>query len=130
MKKALVASMVLFVFFGFIKMVAAETAFDPQLLVGEWKGLWSNQFGSDSFYMTIKKVEGEKVYGMVYTQGPAQYHNIDRPFIGTIDLKNMNLSGTSAKSTFSFTIVNIQRMEGWGTATIRSDIWVEKTKTK
>jgi len=40
--------------------------FDPQSLIGEWQGTWSlmAQRGvTGNYYITIKNVDGEKVYG-------------------------------------------------------------------
>lgn len=105
-------------------IVVTPPTIDPKSLIGEWKGEWSNSYGRDSVYLTIKNVDGEKFSGTVYIKGRASYHNRDLPYIGT--LKDTTLSMSYGTIIFNFTLINDHRMEGSALANTRASIWLEK----
>jgi len=48
-------------------------AFEPQSLVGDWKGYWNAETGGDEMSMTITKVEAARVEGTLLVRGPQTY---------------------------------------------------------
>ena len=51
----------------------SQLSVNPQSLVGEWHGDWQWSRGrgeNGKYYLTIQKVEGDKVYGRVEFTGP------------------------------------------------------------
>ena len=68
-----------------LAMVSRAGAFEPQQLVGEWGGEWSASAQRGDLYITIKKVDADRVEGTVYIRGPQRYHNRDLPFVGKLE---------------------------------------------
>jgi hypothetical protein len=110
---------------------------DSTALIGEWRGRWThNQIAamSDSTYITIKKVEGDKVSGTSWITGPnRQYHNRDLDTKGSIVLVKdgpvrLELDAGGFAS-FTLSLVSGNKLEGelkGASGTAR----VELTKTK
>ena len=77
--------------------VQAQTV-DPQSLIGEWRGAWAwtnNPSVNGQYYMTITKVEGDKVYGRVERGGlPAAYRAV----------ANFNFAGTLSGYVLTFVV--------------------------
>jgi len=119
MRKTLSFATVFVVFFFilvFTQIAVAEiaSAFDSQSLVGEWWGEWSTLNGqfSDRIYITVKKIEGNKVFGVVEAAGADKYLRYEK-FEGT--LEGNVLSITLSKLWLRLTIEG-KTMEGnaWG----------------
>ncbi len=56
-------------------IASAQPAVDPQSLIGEWEGQWKGVSGYGQFggrlYLTIEKVDGDKVFGKTEFTGPS-----------------------------------------------------------
>lgn len=71
-------------------------AFDPQSLIGEWAGTWNN-LGPDAatargqYRLTIKKVEGGKVFCHLYFTNPSG--NFERDIVATLDGNRLRWGG-------------------------------------
>ena len=111
---------------------AAALAFDPQAIVGSWQGTWDTGQATGAYYITIKKVVGDKAEGTLYIDGPARYHRRDIQFTGTLDgaslsLKDVpTLSGSPVLNQV-FTISDDgTRMEGEGLGTVRAAFSLKK----
>jgi hypothetical protein len=82
------ACLALLLAFGVHEVRAADL--DPQSLLGEWQGTWSmasSRGTTGNYYITINKVEGDKVYG-----------RSERPASGNSAQSNWNFVGTLAGS--------------------------------
>lgn len=109
----------------------STSALEPQAIVGDWVGVWSNSLGaSDAVYMTVTKVSGERVEGTVYWQATpgAPSENHDVLFVGTLVGSTLSVRGAptvrgSPAVTFS---CNINRdgtqMAGFFQAADRSSV--------
>lgn len=68
-------------------MVSSAWALEPQAIVGDWVGEWSNGLGArDAVYLTVIRVLGDRVEGTVFwraTPGTAA-DNRDLSFVGTL----------------------------------------------
>jgi len=74
--------------FGGHEVRAADL--DPQALLGEWQGTWAmaaSRSSTGNYYITINKVEGNKVYG-----------RSERPATGKSGESNWNFVGTLAEN--------------------------------
>ena len=87
--------------------------FDPQSLIGEWQGTWSlmAQRGvTGNYYITIKKVDGEKVYGRSERPATTRTAESNWGFVGT--LAGNVLTVKNADFIMELT-VNGKTMAGW-----------------
>jgi hypothetical protein len=86
---------------------------DPQSILGEWQGTWamaSSRGSTGSYYITINKVEGEKVQG-----------RSERPASGKSAESNWNFVGTLAGNVMTVKTpdlameltINGKSMTGW-----------------
>ena len=86
---------------------------DPQALLGEWQGTWAmaaSRSSTGNYYITINKVEGNKVYG-----------RSERPATGKSGESNWNFVGTLAENVLTVKTpdlgmeltVNGKNMTGW-----------------
>ncbi len=86
---------------------------DDQALLGEWQGTWAvatNRGITGPYFITIKKVDGEKVYG-----------RSERPASGKTAESNWNFVGTKAGNVVTVKTndlameltVNDKTMTGW-----------------
>ena len=71
----------------------SQAPLDRQSLVGEWSGSWKNKnlpHINGKYYLTIEKVEVDKVYGQVEVSGPqtAQFK-----LLGTLDGNRLTFGG-------------------------------------
>jgi len=71
----------------------SQAPLDRQSLVGEWSGSWKNKnlpHINGKYYLTIEKVEVDKVYGQVEVSGPqtAQFK-----LLGTLDGNRLTSGG-------------------------------------
>jgi hypothetical protein len=114
-------------------MAWAAIAFEPQRLVGEWRGEWSIPTDRGDVYITITKVDGMRVEGTMWVRGPARYHNRDLPFVAA--LNGANLVATTPTQPGEPPIqwsldVNDEATQMVGTATgrARSDVKMSKKK--
>src|SRR5262244_2335821 len=101
-----------FLFMVGIHQVRGED-FDPQSLIGEWQGTWSlmAQRGvTGNYYITIKKVDGEKVYGRSERPATTRTAESNWGFVGT--LAGNVLTVKNADFIMELT-VNGKTMAGW-----------------
>ncbi len=108
-------------------------AFEPQSLVGEWKGYWNAETGGDEMSMTITKVEAARVEGTLLVRGPQTYQNRVTPFAG--HLLGKILSATTPTQPGSPPIIwslgiNDHGTEMVGQATVSRAATVTLKKTK
>jgi hypothetical protein len=76
--------------------VSVVSAIEPQALVGAWVGEWNNGLGvGDTVYMTVTKVAGDRVEGIVYWQATpgTPSENRDLPFVGTLVGSTLSVRG-------------------------------------
>lgn len=79
-----------------VASVSVVSAIEPQALVGAWVGEWNNGLGvSDTVYMTVTKVAGDRVEGTVYWQSTpgTPSENRDLSFVGTIVGSTLSVRG-------------------------------------
>ena len=105
------ACLALLLAFGVHEVRAADL--DPQALIGEWQGTWAmaaSRGSTGNYYITINKVEGDKVYG-----------RSERPATGKSAESNWNFVGTLAGNILAVKTpdlameltVNGKSMTGW-----------------
>ncbi len=83
---------------------------DPQTLLGEWWGDWNIATSSGRYYLTITRVEGQKVYGRVEVTGSrVAPYDIE----GTLEGKTLRYSSTDKQVTTELDIDG-DRMSGKG----------------
>ena len=75
---------------GLVVSAWPQETIDPQSLVGEWTGSWTNQqfsgrgdLGKGDYILTIERVEGNQVYGRGKIRGPKGTNEFD--VVGTLD---------------------------------------------
>jgi hypothetical protein len=71
-------------------MKSAQRTWTPRRLLGEWQGTWAmaaSRSSTGNYYITINKVEGNKVYG-----------RSERPATGKSGESNWNFVGTLAEN--------------------------------
>lgn len=92
---------------------ARAADFDPQSILGEWQGTWAmaqQRSATGNYYLTIKKVEGDKVQG-----------RSERPASGKTPESNWNFAGTLAGNVLTIKTgelamemtINGNSMTGW-----------------
>jgi hypothetical protein len=97
--------------FGVHEIRAADL--EPQALLGEWQGTWamaSSRSSTGNYYITINKVEGNKVYG-----------RSERPATSKSGESNWNFAGTLAENVLTVKTpdlameltINGKNMTGW-----------------
>ena len=105
------ACLALVLAFGVQAIRAADL--EPQALIGEWQGTWAmaaSRSSTGNYYITINKVEGNKVYG-----------RSERPATGKSGESNWNFVGTLAENVLTVKTpdlgmeltVNGKNMTGW-----------------
>jgi len=105
------ACLALVLAFGVQEIRAADL--EPQALIGEWQGTWAmaaSRSSTGNYYITINKVEGNKVYG-----------RSERPATGKSGESNWNFVGTLAENVVIVKTpdlameltVNGKNMTGW-----------------
>ena len=86
---------------------------DAEALLGEWQGTWASatgRSGNGPYFITIKKVEGEKVMGRSERPASGQSPESNWNFVGT--LAGNVLTVTTADFRMELT-VNGKNMTGW-----------------
>lgn len=128
MKKKMAAAMVLFVVFAFVPTVMAETvpAVDPQSLVGEWWGEWRIIAGVSSgrIYITVKKIEGNKVFGIIEVSGADRYLGYEK-FEGTLE---GNVLSITLSRLWLNLVIKGKTMEGYARGGQESNLKLNKRK--
>ena len=110
-----------------ISVVVSGQAVDPQTLIGEWQGQWSSLSGNGKYYLTIEKVQGDKVY-----------LRIERPDMKDSSLpKDVRFVGTLTGNLISYepprvpeTLLTVEGKKMTGTSQGRSTLKIELQKTK
>jgi hypothetical protein len=105
------ACLALLLAFGAFEVRAADP--DDQALLGEWQGTWamaSNRGITGPYFITIKKVEGEKVYGRSERPASGKSAESNWNFVGTL-AGNM-VTVKTADLAMELT-VNGKAMTGW-----------------
>lgn len=118
MRKSLVVAAVLFIISAIILTAKAETAsaFDPQSLVGEWRGGWSvSPTLKGDLWLEIKSVQDANVIGTVFVSSRARYANRDLPISGKI-ASDGSLFLSNQYFNLSLTVVTFDEMNGSSTA--------------
>jgi hypothetical protein len=62
---------------------------EPQPLCGEWAGPWDSDGDRREAYLTVRRVAGRDVEGLAFIRGSVPYHDMDLPFTGTFDGKDL-----------------------------------------
>ena len=72
-----------------------QTPLDPQSLVGEWGGAWTEKhrhYVNGQYYLWIEKVEGNKVYGRGEVSGRP---STEFTFLGALDGSRLTFGRTA-----------------------------------
>ena len=107
-----------------LPVATAQTTTDPQSLVGEWVGTWNDRNLSRTngkYYLTIEKVEGNKVFGKGET---TTNRNNQFRFQGTFDGSRL----TFGRDIITELMVDGDRMEGTSTGRANWRILLNKQK--
>lgn len=91
----------------------SEEAVDPQSLVGQWGGSWTDKASgklTGQYWLTIDRVRGRRVFGEVEASGPPRSAKFK--FAGTLDGNRLRFTSGSAVTELT---VHGQEMRG-GTA--------------
>jgi hypothetical protein len=67
----------------------AGACVEPQPLCGEWAGAWDSNGNRREAYLTVRRVAGREVEGLALIRGAVSYHDMDLPFTGTFDGKDL-----------------------------------------
>ena len=89
---------------------------DPQSLIGEWQGTWSlasSRGTTGNYYITIKKVEGEKVYGRSERPAAGRTPEFNWNFVGTLAGNVVTVKASDLAMELN---VNGTSMTGWSLA--------------
>jgi hypothetical protein len=103
--------------FAFTLSVLAQTTPDSLLgeWVGDWKATWS-PYPSGQYFMTVEKVDGEKVYGKIETVGsnrpPADFEGtvegnvlkfsyVNKEVSGSFDIAGDKMTGSTVRAGFT-----------------------------
>ena len=108
----------------------SQAPLDPQSLVGEWSGSWTNKHlpVNGRYSLTIEKVEGDKVYGQVYFTTPTG----SRPTVqfkigGTLDRNRLTVGSQNPTEL----LIEGNQMTGSSQGAPRANPWdITLTKTK
>jgi len=68
----------------------AGACVEPQPLCGEWAGAWDSSSERGEAYLTVTRVSGRDVEGLVLLRGRFPEQGKDLPFTGTFDDKNLD----------------------------------------
>jgi hypothetical protein len=106
---------------------AQPAAFDPQTLIGEWSGEFRGNTGGGKYYLTIEKVDGDKVH-----------LRIERPDLSDPALpKDVRFVGTLSGNVLSYapqrvpaTQLTVDGNKMSGTSQGRETLRIELRKTK
>ena len=105
----------------------SQAPLDPRSLVGEWSGSWKNKnlpHISGKYYLTIEKVEGDKVYGQVEMSGP---QTVQLKQLGTLDGNRLTFSRPNPTEF----LIEGNQMKGSSQGAPRGNPWdITLTKTK
>jgi hypothetical protein len=97
---------------------------DSQSLVGAWEGTWPPRVGEagvgGQYYLTIDRVDGNKVYGSGHVTGR---RTADFKFVGTLDGNRLTY-GTATRTELE--LVTPTRMQGNATGNFNSAITLRK----
>lgn len=104
-----------------------QTPLDPQSLIGEWRGSWTSTqmhraraaSASGQYYLTIEKVEGNKVHGRAEIIGRTEFK-----FVGTLDGNRL----TFGQDTITELVIDGDHMRGSSRGTFARDITLSKKK--
>ena len=105
----------------------SQEVLDPQSLVGEWGGSWinkSNRRVNGQYYLTVEKVEGNKVYGQVTISGS---DTTQFKIVGTLAGNRLTF-GTQSPTEL---LIEGKQMKGTNQGAVRAaplDITLTKTK--
>jgi hypothetical protein len=86
---------------------------EPQALLGEWQGTWSmasSRGSTGNYYITINKVEGNKVYGRSERPATSKSGESNWNFVGTLAENVVTVK--TADLAMELT-VNGKNMTGW-----------------
>lgn len=87
-----------------------QTALEPQSLVGEWRGSWTDKHGAKvtgQYYLTIRKVKGSKVHGTAEFFGHRK-NKTSVKFVGTLSGNRL----TFGRSTTTELVIDGNQMRG------------------
>ncbi|HET8576541.1 MAG TPA: hypothetical protein VFO18_05545 [Methylomirabilota bacterium] len=87
---------------------------EPQPLCGEWAGAWDSNAERGEAYLSVTRVSGREVEGLVLLRGRFPEQGKDLPFTGTFE--NNELVGTILTSSGSPPIQWQVRLDAAGTA--------------
>jgi hypothetical protein len=111
----------------FATCVVAQPKIDPQSLIGESQGGYSQSGYRGSIYLTLKKVDGNTVYGVAEITAPTsaatRYLSGDNE--GTLDGNVIKWHKLASWGEFT---VNGKEMVGTIMAPSRADVTLRKTK--
>ena len=105
-------------------LAVAQMAVDPQSLAGEWVGTWQDKAppgASGAYYLTIEKVDGNKVTGKGEVLGRPSYKF---PFVGVLSGNRL----TFGRDTVVDLTIDGDRMEGGSTGQVNRVIKLVKKK--
>jgi hypothetical protein len=97
--------------FGVREVRAADL--DPQSLLGEWQGTWSmaaSRGTTGNYYITINKVEGDKVYGRSERPASGKSGESNWNFVGTLTGNVLTVKTPDLAMELT---VNGKSMTGW-----------------
>ena len=101
-----------------------QTELDPQSLVGEWVGRWTEKHvakSHGSYYLWIEKVEGNKVYGRGEIAGR---RSTEFKLVGTLDSNRL----TFGKNTITELLIAGDQMRGSSQGRTPLDITLSRKK--
>ena len=105
----------------------SQAPLDRQSLVGEWSGSWTNKslpHINGKYYLTIEKVEGDKVYGQVAISGQ---QTVQLRLLGTLDGNRLTFSRPNPTEF----LVEGNQMKGSSQGAPRGNPWdIALMKTK
>ena len=105
----------------------SETPLDPQSLVGEWSGSWTNtklQGANGQYHLTIDEVKGDKVYGQVVISGR---ETLQFKLLGTLAGNRLTFSSVNP----TVLLIDGKQMRGNSQGSVRTnpmDIALTKTR--
>ncbi len=110
-----------------IPVIVSGQAIDPQTLLGQWEGDWSSTGDRGRYYLTIEKVEGDKVHLRIERSGMSDRTlPSDVRFVGTLAGNRL----AYAPPRWPATQLTIEGNKMSGTSQGRSTIKIELQKTK
>jgi hypothetical protein len=103
----------------------SQATLDPQSLIGNWSGSWTNKLlrsANGQYHLKIEQVRGNKVYGLVDISGTS---SIQYRLDGTLDGNRLTF-GTQNPTEL---LIEGNQMKGSSQGSVRGNPW-EITLTK